>query len=839
MPFRDLNPVKFGYLLSFGTREGELRRFFNDRLKLLIFHRARLRNPPPGRKERIRTIVEKLPPSTDDVVQKWFQANVTVEIPVPVEEILEWFQVFNDAGGEGLPDEEARRLARSALVHLFSDEPDERLLSYLKRSPAAVSREVDSEPPPSSREASDLGETSSDDQPDDNETLTSVFPQLIGALISGRDADVDDLISILPDQTRIFVDGVVGARNGAYEELEESISALDEGSAERAALIALRGRARVSAQHERNLRQGLQVAVPDDFEGDGQDHWKILGVAVKDLDPAIFVRPLAVQREGAWRRVRAEDRPRLFPESGDVMTHRSPGRRGPQVGEYVCWDVDEKPSAGGRTRVHFTGEVAKVFEIVELAASSSDPDSVRSLVEDAIRGRRAQQPLLFALSDGLIVAPRTGDPSNEECFDQPWNAWPHANALLVDGRLIHVGPPKGNPTAIDLAPINLALKRLVRALMDAGKASLTKRQVNEICDLVGSDEAGFSDSRLRRLAQNLDLVRLDQEALDNVLALLEGKPEVQDRVSSYVDAEVNRRLAMKDSILAEIDMARRRKDEIATDIKNAERVLKQIQRETRDAVGKAFDEAMSQGLSTLAKAEIFGSLSGRRDVARGGPPSSVATMLPIRPVAGTEDVNQVVSDLRALGIQRKLGVALCTLGWALADLGLCLVLRGRMSRQVARTLVRYRSNGAAALDVPLGFTDAEAFLSTIKTFGPNSALAVLNADCAPIELYASPLIDSLYDGVIGSAPAPRFILSTVEGDVGLPVSKAFSAVSITVNLDSQFGSNSRSMDEIEESDVRLLPRILERLRTWLTTLEAEDREAVEWMVVHSLLSFDE
>ena len=835
MPFRDLDPNKFGYLLSFGTREGELKRFFSDSFKLLILNRARLRNPPHGRKERIRTIVWKLPPTTDQVVEKWFRANVTVEMPVPVEEILEWFQVFNDADGGGLPDDEAKRLARSALVHLFSEDPDDRLLSYLRKSPTARSQEAENCSEPQASE-NDLIGSLNGDNPDDCESLAKIFPQLVSALISGQDAIVDDLVSDLPIETRIFVDGVMGARNGAHHELDESISSLEEGTAEHAALTALRGRARVSAQNDWDLRQGLQISVPSTFEGEAKEHWRILGITVKDLDPAIFVRPLAVQIDGEWRRVDLEERPRLFPESGDVMTHRAPGRRAPQVGEYVCWDVEEKYSAGGRVRMHFTNEVARVFEIVELGAPSSDPDSVRLLVGDAVQGqaRRSQQPLLFALSDGLIAAPRAGDPSKEDCFEHPWSAWSHAGALVIDGRLLHVGLPKGSPGAIDLAPIGLALKRLIRTLMDAGRASLTKRQVNEICDLVDSDEAGFSDSRLKRLAHKLDLVRLDHEALENILSLIEEREDVQARVTSYVDAEVSRRLHLKESILFEVEAARNRKDETLAEIREAEKKLRQVKKDTRDAVGKAFDEAMAQGISTLAKAEIFGSLSKRKEVAV-ATQLGVPNLLSVRTMPGTDDISLAISDLRALGVPRKLGTALCVFASAIANLGLCLVLRGRMSRQAARILVRYKVENASVLDVPLGYTDSDAFQASINALGPNQALAVLNADCAPIDLYASSIIDALYDRALAPDQTTRFIFSTVEGDLGIPVSRALSAISLTVDLDSQLGCNVRSMDEIDDGNVRLLPCILGRIAEWLVTLEEGDQEAVEWMVVHSLM----
>lgn len=70
-------------------------------------------------------------------MQGWFAENLTMMAPEPVAEAISTLRVYEDLG-ESVPEDEARKLARSCLVHLFATEPPQELLDYLRPSKSAA-----------------------------------------------------------------------------------------------------------------------------------------------------------------------------------------------------------------------------------------------------------------------------------------------------------------------------------------------------------------------------------------------------------------------------------------------------------------------------------------------------------------------------------------------------------------------------------------------------------------------------------------------------------------------------------------------------------------------------
>lgn len=131
MAYRDLNSDRFFFLLAKGTHEGELKRFFTDSKRQLLLKQAKVQNLPYGRMERIRSLCDRLPRSSDDIVRAWFHKNITMAEPSPVDEVLSDFALYEQID-EPIPEERGKHLARSALVHLFDDEPSPALINFLK-----------------------------------------------------------------------------------------------------------------------------------------------------------------------------------------------------------------------------------------------------------------------------------------------------------------------------------------------------------------------------------------------------------------------------------------------------------------------------------------------------------------------------------------------------------------------------------------------------------------------------------------------------------------------------------------------------------------------------------
>src|SRR4051812_20681770 len=122
MSYGGIDRKRFEYLLSVGTEEFELKKFFEDSRIELIRLGAKVQNLPKGSQARIKTLAVELPPKTDSVVRSWFSKNLTLIDPIEPEKLVDEFKLYEELQEELLPDE-ARRLARSCLVHLFGGSP--------------------------------------------------------------------------------------------------------------------------------------------------------------------------------------------------------------------------------------------------------------------------------------------------------------------------------------------------------------------------------------------------------------------------------------------------------------------------------------------------------------------------------------------------------------------------------------------------------------------------------------------------------------------------------------------------------------------------------------------
>ena len=131
MSYLGIDQTRFSYLLSWGTDELELSKFFTDCRLQLIHHGAKVQNLPHGHRNRIRTIAAELPRTTDNVVQSWFSKHVTMVDPEEAEAVIGVFRRYEEVSGE-LPEDDRRRYARSCLVHLFSKQLPPSILEFLK-----------------------------------------------------------------------------------------------------------------------------------------------------------------------------------------------------------------------------------------------------------------------------------------------------------------------------------------------------------------------------------------------------------------------------------------------------------------------------------------------------------------------------------------------------------------------------------------------------------------------------------------------------------------------------------------------------------------------------------
>lgn len=830
MPFLDVNADKLSYLISYGTREGELQRFFKDHYLQLIVKGAKLRHRPSNRKDRINCLVFKLPRSTDEIVREYFQKHLAVEFPEPVSEILEWFSVFNDNGGGGLPADDAKRLARSALTHLFSPNPDPDLLAYLRAAPTARQGARSLKPDTTDRRTQQEEDAGALDSIPDAASLVARLPTLLLAATFGQTEALQDAASDLPRDTQTFVDGLLSARAGDSEALESAIESLDEGAYERSVLEGLRGRARAETRSASADPSGLRVVTPAWFSGEHPSLLKVIGVATKELDAVVFVKPLAVEVNGTWMRLTDTDRVDLFPISGDTMTHRGSGRRIPQVGEYVHWEVEHRDRDQGRTRYHLAEELTRIYEIVELEASSDDPDEARVEIQRRGERRRSPQPALFALSDGIVIAPRTADLSRDDAFDQPWSAWAGAVGLALDGRLLALDLPRGTSAPVDLAPLDLVTRRLVKSLVDEGKLHLSRKQLSELAELLRSQEKGLTHARAKRVLRQIEAITLDRHAVEELLPQALSRPEVQARVDEFVDSEVRRRLETRDGLLAEVDAARALKKQLQNDAKEIQKRLQLLEADTDSRVASAFENAIEKGLETLAGAAIFRKLSGG-NAQPSASVSGVSAVVQRKLATGLKP--QSLDEAAAQRALRDLGIsqlgrlhAMVALQAARAT-GLALVISGSKARYLANILSSTGEGSALVVHVPLGFTGVLEFSTLMQEHRTVSAICLLNADASPIELYAGPLLDLVASRTaddLKNGQMPLVLVAMSGGDVSAGLSGELAAFALHLNV-----AEAQATDSAVELEDLVFPwpaRAHRRLEGFASQLAPDEHQAL-------------
>lgn len=759
--------------------------------------------------------------------------HVTLEFPVPVSEILEWFTVFNDNGGDGLPTDDAKRLARSALVHLFAPAPDEQLLAYLRTPPAGSPPQKADKQSADSKAALDEAQVERPDSPSTiphSSPLLSRLPTMLSAAAFGQADVLQDAAADLPFTTRTFIDGLLSARAGDSESLSSAIDALEADAHERSLLEGLRSRAQAENRASPSDATGIRVATPKWFDGERPNDLKLIGVATKELDAVVFVKPLAICVNDVWMRLSDSDRANLFPISGDTMTHRGSGKRIPQVGEYVHWLVEHRDRDLGRTRFHLVEELSRLHEIVELASSSGEPDEVRAEILRWSERRRSPQQVLFALRDGLILSPRSSDLSRSDAYEQPWFAWKGVAAIALDGRMFALDRPRGESLSIDLSPLELVIKRLVKSFIDDRKLTLTKKQLSELAEIIRSEDVGLNHSRAARVLRHLDSVALDRDAIEALLPNFEARPEFQSRVNDLVDREVRRRIEERDGLVAEIETAQAKKRQLQESIKALERQSQLLESETEKAVTRTFQKAIDKGLETLAEVAIFKELSGRKGWSG---ETTVRTTsdsrrnLSVKTIRQSLDEDSALRELSNLGVLQSTRLTSLVAARAARATGLALVIRGPRSRHVAQILARIGEGDAITVDVPLGFKEVAEFSSMLDGMSGASSVCLLNADAAPIELYAGALFD-----LIASRMSREFdqrlsptVFIALSAEEMLPM-KAGDLGVLGLHLDLSSVETPRGGLELEDAELPW-PRVAKRrMDDFLSELPADEKEAV-------------
>lgn len=786
MSYEGVEKKRLTQLLEWGADDDELKRFFFENRLLLIQKGAKVQNLPHGKAARVRTLAT-LPLPAYKVVQKWFSENLTMLDPISVGDLVTELRLYEEVG-ENPPQEDAKRLARSCLVHLFATDPPSELLTFLR--PVQVAATADNADPHEVEAVPANGA----DQVD----LPVALGKTLIALAEGQDPD--ELLASLPPTMASFVAGVHSVRSGRDEEAKVALEAFD-GQHE------LHGLLREYATRKATARAGaaprgiqlLRPSSPDEeFSFDfGRD--EVIAVCTKDApETAVFVKPIAIRAaDGSWFDLSNDAyRKQLFYQSGDLIAF--PGGRDaprqPRRGEIGIWKVAENKASNPQhlTNFHIASEGIPVYEVREVPFNSLDYDAVREYIKDVFGERgAAAKSLLFLMRDQLVVGcPPGRDLTKDEGFEGGLPCWHKLPALRFENRTLVPGPlPHGELYECE------ALASSVKKLFAAGQWGSdkpTKKLSRRLQELLASSEPSLSAARMARLRAELSAIDEHQGAMATLMEEVMREPQVTSQVDSLVHAKVDALVAQREELRESIQQLEQQLGEIQEQRRRAEKEQKAIAPAVAKAIRSAFDNARADALGTLGQVSVFKTLidelierpEAPAIIARSSAAPTIpeASGLTVRPAATS--AASVSEALRALGVAPKTAAALEAAGRMSFACGLPLIVDGIAARVAVETWVG--SNKQAAMVLECGFGDvADCAIKSLLQSRP-SRLAILDANLSPIEVYARPLLDALVRRLSGMDSGQfdmDVLMSAAEGPAALPFPAVVHSLSLRVSLD--------------------------------------------------------
>jgi hypothetical protein len=836
MSYRGIDRTRFSYLLSLGTDEFELSKFFSDCRLQLIHHGAKVQNLPHGHRNRIHTIAAELPRTTDHIMQSWFAKHVTMVDPEEAEAVVGVFKRYEEVGGV-LPEDDARRYARSCLVYLFSEAPPHSILALLKTPIDGASK--GDEP------GKEIVEQPSDDPK--IATYPTALPQVLIRLIDGN--DVDEYLEDFPSELATFISGLQSAARAQLNEAREIIYTLPPESLLRNHLEQLVRSREARIPSSSPPHRGLQIVDLEEFDGYfDSEHDEVLGYCTKaDQPSAVFVRPIAVVRGTQLQLLTDEKRRSCFPVNGDLISfvgQRYP--RQPKRGEIGVWAVAEHPTEKA-THFHLAVQKRLVHEVRAISFSSADHDAVREYLKDYAASNRgtALQPPLFQLNDGLIIGtrPEKADLSKDETFEVGLLSWNSLPAFRLDGRIFVSGKLPKEQGVYECASLASTVRKLFRAHIAVGKGPgpLTRAQVTELSRSLDDFEPNLENLRIQRIKAELENLAQHQEAFESVVTELTKQPDVKQRIDNLVEQEAARRLDQKTNLQAEIARLQKERADWEDRIRKEKIEHRKLRDETSKVVKAAFDKARAEGVSTLAEVAIFQALSvPAKELSPITNPFArqVSSLAPLvtRPLQTSD--RDVVSILRSLGISGQYATAFVGAAETAHKAGLMVCVSGVAARPAVERWAGAIANSGVVIESTVGLVDDSPLREILAKAPLPDVLAILDANLSALDIYARSLLDLVFAQLSKSGTwQPLSIFLALSESVGaLPLPKTFERVSVLLDLDAHHSFHGvNDLDELMSTTMnpedgtlyaRLWRPAVDRFRAQIAELEPEKRALV-------------
>lgn len=780
MSYLGIDRNRYEYLLRTGTESFEISRFFNERKQSLILKGAKVQNLPPDPAEKLKCMVNRLPPACDEVVKSWFAQHLGVADPAEVLVVLALYE-YMERTGKLLEGELMKRTARSCLHHLFSEDPPEELLAFLRSpipgSPAPVP--IAATPPVAAQPGA---------EPD-----RRFLVELCQSLIGGEPAL--EQLDGLPAELVAFAAGMNACRHGD----EEAVARARDTLASHGDLIQ-RLKDFEAAETERRATRaddapGLRLLGGQSYAGGFDiDRDLVLARCTRaDRPNTVFLRPFGVLIEGHLHLLDDAERHALFPVSGDLIAF--PGTHypaQPRAGDFGACRVAEIDSHKEfTTRFRIASALGPSWKVHTVPVASTDYDAVREHI--VAYGERVTEPhrVLFALADGIIVG-HCGNPvdySRPELFEGSLCLWNSLDAVRFEGQSYVLGPLPKEHGNYECARIETMVRKHLRSLMGTEKSPvrLTKAQLQDLVQALPENMIKREAQDLKRVHAALTRLGEHRELLEEFVKVVTCQKEIRAEVDRWVEAEGARLLGEKQQVKEEVDRLRAEAAELEARLRKDRAQQKRLPDEVAKSVRAAFERASANGIATMGEIPLWQALLSAATPAAAQPNLAPRPALP-RPQVHILDSsgNERLAVFKSLGLPRRSAEALLGAGATVLEAGLILCVKGAAARIVLREWARTLSGSAVAFDTIVGLIDDEE-LRDVLALNPET-LVLLDGNLSALDLYARSLLDQAIVRIGGALPGPRprVLCALSDSVAALPLGNRVASVSITVDLDQRY-----------------------------------------------------
>ena len=780
MSYRGIDCKRYEYLLRNGTQWFEISRFFKERRQSLILKGPRVQNLPPDPARRLKCMMNGLPLACDEVVRSWFAQHLAVNDPadaVVVRAIYEYMERTDQL----LKGDLATRTARSCLHHLFSEEPPEELLAFLRspipgstaRVPGAV-RAQTSEPA-----AAEL----------DRRFLVELCQSLIAGnppleQLDGLPADLAAFAAGMSACRRGDEEAVARARDtlASHGDLAQRLTDFEAAETERRA-------ARADDAPGLRLLGWLPYAGGFDIDRD-----QVLACCTRaDRPNTVFLRPFGLLIEGHLQLLDDAARRALFPVSGDLIafpgTHYPAQPRAGDFGACRAAEIDSHKEF--TTRFRIASALGPSWKVHNVPVASTDHDAVREHI--VAYGERVTEPqrVLFALADGIIVGQR-GNPvdySRPELFEDSLCLWNSLDAVRFEGQTYVLGQLPKEHGNYECAPIETMVRKHLRSLMGTEKSPvrLTKAQLQDLVQALPESTIKREERDLKRVRVALTRLGAHRELLDEFVKEVNCQKEIRAEVDRRVETEVARRIGEKKQAQEEIDRLRAEAGTLEARLRKERAQQKRLPEELAKSVRAAFERAAANGVETLGEIPLWHALLSAAAPAAAPPDRDPRPALP-RPQVHVLDPsgNELLAVFKSLGLPRRRAEALLGAGAAVFEAGLILCVKGTAARILLREWARTLGERPVAFDAIVGLID-DAELRDVLASNPDT-LVLLDGNLSALDLYGRVLLDQamVHIGCGRAKARPRVLCALSDSVAALPLGSRVASISVTVGLDQPY-----------------------------------------------------